>query len=152
MEAVMAAINAVRSRRSEMNVPPSRKAVLILVTGTPAIYTQGAHFIKRLACVSELTVTDAAPADAAGMVTLATADASLYLPLADLVDVEQELARIAKEKEKAEEGLRRIEAKLSNENFVSKAPANVVEGQRQQAEKYRALIAKLEESAAQMRS
>ena len=69
------------------------------------------------------------------MVTLATADASLYLPLADLVDVEQELARIAKEKEKAEEGLRRIEAKLSNENFVSKAPANVVEGQRQQAEK-----------------
>ena len=152
MEAVMAAINAVRSRRSEMNVPPSRKAALILVTGTPAIYTQGAHFIKRLACVSELTVTDAAPADAAGMVTLATADASLYLPLADLVDVEQELARIAKEKEKAEEGLRRIEAKLSNENFVSKAPANVVEGQRQQAEKYRALIAKLEESAAQMRS
>ena len=56
------------------------------------------------------------------------------------------------EVEKAEEGLRRIEAKLSNENFVSKAPANVVEGQRQQAEKYRALIAKLEESAAQMRS
>ena len=152
MEAVMAAINAVRSRRSEMNVPPSRKAALILVTDTPAIYTQGAHFIKRLACVSELTVTDAAPSDAAGMVTLATADASLYLPLADLVDVEQELARIAKEKEKAEEGLRRIEAKLSNENFVSKAPANVVEGQRQQAEKYRALIAKLEESAAQMRS
>ena len=152
MEAVMAAINAVRSRRSEMNVPPSRKAALILVTDTPAIYTQGAHFIKRLACVSELTVTDAAPSDATGMVTLATADASLYLPLADLVDVEQELARIAKEKEKAEEGLRRIEAKLSNENFVSKAPANVVEGQRQQAEKYRALIAKLEESAAQMRS
>ena len=65
-------------------------------------------------------MTDAAPSDAAGMVTLATADASLYLPLADLVDVEQELARIAKEKEKAEEGLRRIEAKLSNENFVSK--------------------------------
>lgn len=58
-------------------------------------------------------MTDAAPSDAAGMVTLATADASLYLPLADLVDVEQELARIAKEKEKAEEGLRRIEAKLS---------------------------------------
>ncbi len=151
MEAVMAAINAVRSRRSEMNVPPSRKAAMILVTETPEIYTQGAHFIKRLASVSELTVTGAAPAETDGMVTLATANAALYLPLADLVDVEAELARLAKEMEKAEQGLARIEAKLSNEGFVSKAPANIVEDQRQQAEKYRALIAKLKESMAQMK-
>ena len=86
------------------------------------------------------------------MVTLATADASIYMPLADLVDVAKELERLGKEKEKAEQGLARIEAKLSNENFVSKAPANVVEGQRQQAEKYRALIEKLAESMAQMQS
>ena len=150
MEAVMAAVNAVRSRRSEMNVPPSRKAAMILVTETPEIYTQGAHFIKRLASVSELTVTNTAPADTEGMVTLATANAAIYMPLADLVDVAKELERLAKEKEKAEQGLMRIEAKLSNENFVSKAPANVVEGQRQQAEKYRALIEKLTESMAQM--
>ena len=150
MEAVMAAVNAVRSRRSEMNVPPSRKAAMILVTETPEIYTQGAHFIKRLASVSELTVTNTAPADTEGMVTLATANAAIYMPLADLVDVAKELERLAKEKEKAEQGLMRIEAKLSNENFVSKAPANVVEGQRQQAEKYRALIENLTESMAQM--
>ena len=152
MEAVMAAINAVRSRRSEMNVPPSRKAAMILVTERPGIYTQGAHFIKRLASVSDLTVTGTAPEQTDGMVTLATADASIYMPLADLVDVAKELERLGKEKEKAEQGLARIEAKLSNENFVSKAPANVVEGQRQQAEKYRALIEKLAESMAQMQS
>ncbi len=150
MEAVMAAVNAVRSRRSEMNVPPSRQAAMILVTETPEIYTQGAHFIKRLASVSELTVTNTAPADTEGMVTLATANAAIYMPLAELGDVAKELERLAKEKEKAEQGLMRIEAKLSNENFVSKAPANVVEGQRQQAEKYRALIEKLTESMTQM--
>ena len=151
MEAVMAAINAVRSRRSEMNVPPSRKAAMILVSETPELYRQGAHFIKRLASVSELTVTETAPQSTDGMVSLVTASAAIYLPLADLVDIEKELERMAKEKEKAEQGLARIEAKLSNESFVSKAPANVVEGQRQQAEKYRALIANLEESMAQMR-
>ena len=139
MEAVMAAINAVRSRRSEMNVPPSRKAAMILVTETPDIYTQGEHFIKRLASVSELTVTNVAPADTEGMVSLATANATMYMPLADLVDIAKELERIEKEKAKAEQGLARIEAKLSNEGFVSKAPANVVEGQRQQAENLRAL-------------
>ena len=151
MEAVMAAINAVRSRRSEMNVPPSRKAAMILVSETPELYRQGAHFIKRLASVSDLTVTETAPQNTDGMVSLVTASAAIYLPLADLVDIEKELERMAKEKEKAEQGLARIEAKLSNESFVSKAPANVVEGQRQQAEKYRALIANLEESMAQMR-
>ena len=151
MEAVMAAINAVRSRRSEMNVPPSRKAAMILVTDTADIYKQGEHFIKRLASVSELTVTDAAPADTEGMVSAATANATIYMPLADLVDIQKELERIAKEKEKAEQGLARIENKLSNEGFVSKAPAHVVEGQRQQAENLRALIAKLEESMASMK-
>ena len=84
------------------------------------------------------------------MVTLATANATIYMPLADLVDIAKELERLSKEKDRAAQGLARIEAKLSNQGFVSKAPAEVVEGQRQQAEKYRALIAKLEESMAQM--
>jgi valyl-tRNA synthetase len=125
---------------------------MILVTDTPEIYEQGAHFIKRLATVSELTVTKAAPSNTDGMVTLATANATIYMPLSDLVDIAQELARMEKEKAKAQEGLSRIEAKLQNQGFLSKAPANVVEGQKQQAEKYRALIAKLEESMAQMKN
>ena len=151
MEAVKDAISAVRARRSEMNVPPSRKAKILIVTQTPDIYAGGRDFIMRLAYASEVEVQAQSPEDLKGMVTVATHHATLYLPLAELVDIRQELERIAKEKTKAEENLARIEKKLQNESFVSKAPEAVVNAEREKADKARALIAKLEESAAAMR-
>ena len=151
MEAVKDAISAVRARRSEMNVPPSRKAKILIVTQTPDIYAGGRDFIMRLAYASEVEVQAQSPEDLKGMVTVATHNATLYLPLAELVDIRQELERIAKEKTKAEENLARIEKKLQNESFVSKAPEAVVNAEREKADKARALIAKLEESAAAMR-
>ena len=151
MEAVKDAISAVRARRSEMNVPPSRKAKILIVTQTPDIYAGGRDFIMRLAYASEVEVQAQSPEDLKGMVTVATHNATLYLPLAELVDIRQELERIAKEKTKAEENLARIEKKLQNESFVSKAPEAVVNAEREKADKARALIAKLGESAAAMR-
>ena len=151
MENVKDAITAVRARRAEMNVPPSKKAQLILVTKRPEPYEVGKHFITRMAYASEVTVTAQAPADLKGMVTVATHDANIYLPLAELVDIAAELERIAKEKAKAEDNLKRIEAKLANESFTSRAPENVVNAEREKAEKARSLIAKLEESAAAMK-
>ena len=151
MEAVKDAISAVRARRSEMNVPPSRKAKILIVTQTPDIYAGGRDFIMRLAYASEVEVQAQSPEDLKGMVTVATHNATLYLPLAELVDIRQELERIAKEKTKAEENLARIEKKLQNKSFVSKAPEAVVNAEREKADKARALIAKLEESAAAMR-
>ncbi len=151
MENVKDAISAVRARRSEMNVPPSKKAQMIIVSAKPENYELGMHFIKRLAYASELTVTTTAPADLVGMVTVVTHDANVYLPLAELVDIEAELARIEKERQKAVENLQRIEAKLSNEAFTAKAPENIVNAERERAEKARALIAKLDESAAAMK-
>ena len=151
MEAVKDAISAIRARRAEMNVPPSRKAQVILVTAQPDNYKLGAHFITRMAYASELTVLTAAPADLTGMVTVATHDATVYMPMAELVDIAKELERIAAERKKAEENLHRIEAKLSNESFTSRAPENVVNAEREKAEKARALIAKLDESAAAMK-
>ena len=151
MENVKDAITAVRARRAEMNVPPSKKAQLILVTKRPETYEVGKHFITRMAYASEVTVTAQAPADLKGMVTVATHDANIYLPLAELVDIAAELERIAKEKAKAEDNLTRIEAKLANESFTSRAPENVVNAEREKAEKARSLIAKLEESAAAMK-
>ena len=127
-----------------MNVPPSRKAQVILVTAQPENYQLGAHFITRMAYASELTVLTAAPADLTGMVTVATHDATVYMPMAELV-------AIATERKKAEENLRRIEAKLANESFTSRAPENVVNAEREKAEKARALIAKLDASAAAMK-
>ena len=150
MEAVKDAISAIRARRAEMNVPPSRKAQVVIVAAQPENYQVGAHFITRMAYASELTVQTAAPADLTGMVTVATHDATIYMPMAELVDIAKELARIAAERKKAEENLQRIEAKLANESFTSRAPENVVNAEREKAEKARALIAKLDESAAAM--
>ena len=152
MEAVMDTIKAIRGRRAEMNVPPSRKAEVLIVTATPDVYAQGSHFIQRLAYASEVKFADAAPADVSGMVTAVTHNATAYLPLRELVDIAAELERIRKEIEKAQNGLRSVEQKLSNEKFVSRAPEAVVNAEREKAAKYQELIAKLEESAKAMQA
>ena len=148
MELVMDAIKAIRARRSEMNVPPSKKAELTVVTEEQAVFTTGIPFLKRLANASEVTVTADAPADVNGLVSVVTSAAKLYIPLAELVDLDAERARLAKEIEKAEKYLAGIEKKLSNEKFVSKAPEAVVQRERDNMEKTRALIAQLRDSAA----
>ena len=148
MENIMDAIRAIRARRSEMNVPPSRKAQLTIATGQTETFTAGAPFFQRLASASEVHVVPAAQApEAQGMVEVVTHAARVFMSLAELVDIAQELERIAKERDKAEGHLRGIEAKLSNEAFTSKAPAHIVQNQRDQAEKLRALIAQLDQSA-----
>ena len=152
MEAVMDTIKAIRARRAEMNVPPSRKAEVLIVTATPDVYAQGRHFIQRLAYASEVKFADAAPTDVSGMVTAVTHNATAYLPLSELVDIAAELERIRKEIEKAQNGLRGVEQKLSNEKFVSRAPEAVVNAEREKAAKYKELIAKLEESAKAMQA
>ncbi len=152
MEAVKDAISSVRARRAEMNVPPSKKAKMLIVTKDPAIYEQGSHFITRLAYASEVTVGTQAPESLAGMVSVVTHNANVYMPLAELVDLEKERERIAKEIAKAKENLERIEKKLSNAGFVDKAPEAVVNAEREKAEKMRTLIAKLQESAEAMKN
>ena len=151
MESVMAAIRAIRNRRSEMNVPPSKKAALYVLTSKPDVFKEGEGFIERLAYADSVTLLDAEPADLNGMVTCATSDAKLYIPMGQLVDVEKELERIAKELEKARKNLSSLEGKLNNENFVSRAPANVVDDIRQKAQKARDLIAGLEQSEEAMK-
>ena len=152
MEAVMDTIKAIRARRAEMNVPPSKKAEVLLVTATPEIYQQGLHFIQRLAYASQVTFADAAPADVSKQVSVVTHNATAYMPMAELVDMAAELDRINKELEKARNGLRIVEQKLSNEKFVSKAPESVVNAEKEKAAKYNELIAKLEESAKAMQA
>ena len=151
MELVMDAIRAIRARRAEMNVPPSKKAQLTVATGEKVVFEQGIPFLKRLAYASEVKVVDAdAALDTQGMVAVATHAARLFLPLAELVDLEKEKARIQKELDKNRKELDKLETKLNNPGFVNKAPANVVEAERERADKLRALLAKLEESAASL--
>ena len=150
MEAVMDLIRAIRARRAGMNVPPSKKAELMIVTDQAEPYQQGLHFIQRLAYASNVTFPETAPADVTGLVSVVTHDATAYLPLSELVDLAAERERIAKELEKAKNGLRITEGKLANEKFVAHAPENVVNAEREKVAKYQELIAKLEESAKAM--
>ena len=150
MEAVMDLIRAIRARRAEMNVPPSKKAELMIVTDQAGPYQQGLHFIQRLAYASNVTFPETAPADVTGLVSVVTHDATAYMPLSELVDLAAERERIAKELEKAKNGLRITEGKLANEKFVAHAPENVVNAEREKVAKYQELIAKLEESAKAM--
>ena len=148
MESVMEAIRAIRNRRAEMNVPPSKKAALYALTSKPQVFTEGEGFLQRLAYADSVCLLDKEPENLDGMVTIATADAKLYIPMGQLVDVAKELDRVRKELEKARKNLAGIEGKLANENFTARAPENVVNAEREKAAKARDLIAQLEESEA----
>jgi valyl-tRNA synthetase len=145
-ESIMAAVRAVRVRRAEMNVPPSKKPHLIIATDKTAVFEAGRVYLSKLAYAGELSISTVPPASTDGMVSVVTGDAKLYMPLAELVDLDKERERIGKELKKAQDDLQRTEAKLSNESFVAKAPENVVAAERDRVEKLKALIANLTES------
>ena len=151
MESVMNAIRAIRNRRTEMNVPPSKKAALYVLTAQPKIFTEGEGFLQRLAYAETVTLLEKEPENLDGMVNITTADAKLYIPMGQLVDVAKELARITKELEAARKFLNGLESKLSNEKFVSRAPEAVVAAEREKAQKTRDLIAQLEQSEEAMK-
>ncbi len=146
MEIIMDAIRAVRARRSEMNVPPSKKAHLTVSTAEGAVFQLGVPFLKKLAYASEVTIVPAGQAaQAAGQVTVVTHAAQLSMPLAELVDMAKEKQRVEKELKKNTAELEKLTAKLSNPGFLNKAPAQVVQAEQERAGKLRELVAKLEE-------
>lgn len=148
MDAVIEAIRAIRTRRAEMNVPPSRRAKVMLDAKEPKIFEGKEPFFRRLASASELEFTDNAPEGA--VVRLVTGSATVYMPLGELVDLEAERARLKKELEKSEGEIKRLEGKLSNQGFIAKAPAAVVDGERAKLEKARELKASLEAAIAEL--
>ena len=144
MESVMTAVRAVRNRRSEMNVAPSRRTKLHIATAKPDVFEEGTAVFQRLAYATEIEVAESFTLD--GAVTIVTPDAKIYIQMDELVDKEAEIARLTKELQSAEKQLATAEAKLSNEKFTGKAPANVVEGVRQNAARLREHIALIRSS------
>ena len=143
---VMDAIKAVRARRAEMNVPPSRKSHLIIVTDKAKAFADGEKFICKLAYASGIEVSAELPESTDGMVSVITDNARMFMPMAELVDLEKERARMEKELANARKQLDGQIAKLANENFVSRAPEKVVNVEREKKAKLEALIENLEES------
>ena len=151
MEQIMDAIRAVRTRRSEMNVPPSKKAHLTVATDEGHVFALGVPFLKKMAYASDVTIVpaDQAP-EAAGMVCVVTHVAQMFIPLGELVDLEKEKARVEKELKKNSAELDKLNAKLANPGFVNKAPAHVVEAERERSVKLSELVSKLTEQLKSM--
>lgn len=154
MTKVIDAIKAIRARRSEMNVAPSKKAKIYIATKhTDAFNAQTEVFFMRLASASEVIVApefDAQTVSADNAVQIITDSATIYLPLSDIIDFEKERARLANEKKRLIGEIERIEKKLSNDGFTAKAPAAVVEGERQKMAKYREMLDGVEAAIAKL--
>ena len=143
MERIMDSIKAVRENRAELKVPNSKKAHITIVTDVPEMYAQAKDFLIRLASASSVDVVTNDLENTNGMVSIATADAKIYMPLAELVDVDKEKERISKELEKANKDLAFLLNKLNNEKFMSKAPQKVVDDIKAKEQKAKALIQNL---------
>ena len=135
-ERVIAAIRAIRTRRAEMNVPPSRKTALYIVTPYESDFRAAIPFFEKLAAASGVSITDAYADE--GSVSIVTDAATVYIPLADMIDFEKERARLEADLAKVESDIARTEGKLKNESFVAKAPAAVVDAERQKIAKFQA--------------
>ena len=145
MEKIMDAIRAIRNRRAEMNIPPSKKSKVYVETTFFDVFAVGSEFIKRLAYASDVGIADTF-GDLGNTVTIVTNDAKIYIPLGDLVDFEAEAKRLQKELAAAEEKLAFINKKLDNPGFVNKAPEKVVQQNRDEAAKLTEKIANLRSS------
>ena len=145
MEKIMASIRAIRNRRAEMNIPPSKKSKVFIETSNIATFSNGVDFVKRLAYANEVEVNESF-GDLGNVVTIITDDARVYIPLGDLVDFEAEKKRLEKELATAEDKLEFINKKLNNPGFVNKAPEKVVQQNKDDAAKLEEKIAQIKKS------
>ena len=153
MATLMDAIRSIRNIRSEMGVVPSRKAHIIVVTPDSEIskmFIEGEGFLERLASVSSTETRTDKTGIPATAVACVFAGGEIYMPLEDLIDIDKELERLAKEKDNLEGELKRVDGKLSNESFVSKAPAKVIDAEREKKAKYLEMYKGIEERIAML--
>ena len=143
-EKIMDAIKGIRNARAEKNVPPSRKAVVYAATEHEELFRSCKAFFEKLASASDLQV--AADWSIDGAVQVVTNDARLFIPMEDLIDKDKELERLNREKANCEKDIKMLSGKLSNEKFVSKAPANIVEQEREKLARAEEKMAKILES------
>jgi valyl-tRNA synthetase len=142
MAQIIEAIKALRNLRAEMNVPPSRKAKILAYVSKELreIFEEGTVYFEKLASASEVELIEDKSLVPANAVSLVINGGELFIPLLDLVDKEKELERLNKEKEKLIGEIDRVEKKLTNERFVSKAPQSVVDEEKAKGEKYKSML------------
>ncbi len=150
MVIIMDAIKGVRNIRNEMNVPPSKKTKLFVVTESADIFAKAEAFLEKLAGASSVEILADKTSVPENAVSVVVNKAEILLPLDELVDKEKELERLTKEKAKLESEIKRVEGKLSNKGFTDKAPAAVVEEERLKGIKYKEMLEKVLESLSKL--
>ncbi len=145
-EKIITAIRAIRNCRSELNVPPSKKAKLYIETAEPEVFAKGEMFFKSLASASEVNITDRF--DGKDCQTAVTDSARFFIPLSEIIDSDKERARLEKEKQKVQKDLDFLRGKLNNQGFISKAPEKLIEAEKEKLRKAEEKMAKIEESLA----
>ena len=143
-EKIITAIRAIRNCRSELNVPPSKKAKLYIETAEPEVFAKGEMFFKSLASASEVNITDRF--DGKDCRTAVTDSARFFIPLSEIIDSDKERARLEKEKQKVQKDLDFLRGKLNNQGFISKAPEKLIETEKEKLRKAEEKMAKIEES------
>ena len=150
MQVICEAIKSVRNIRTEMNVPPSRRASMIIVTDDKALFESGIAFYEKLAGAKDVVVTDSEANIPEGSVSVIVEGAKIFMPMDELIDTEKEKERLTKEKERLQSEIDRVEKKLSNEGFVSKAPAKLIEEEKAKGVKYKEMYDKVVEALAKL--
>ena len=147
-EKLMDYIKAVRTIRAEMNVHPAKRTSMIIETDDLNAFRRGGEYLAKFAFATDVSLTEKYTGDTTGMVQVITHAARGFIPMMELIDREKELARLGKEKTVAEKDIAMFSRQLSNEGFVNKAPAQVVEEIRQKLARAEEKLARVEESIA----
>ena len=154
VEMIKEAVRSIRGVRTEMNVPPSKKATVYVVAEDASVretFEKGKIFFATLASASEVLVQSDKSGIAEDAVSAVIPQAVIYIPFAELVDIEKEIQRLEKEEGRLEKELARVNGMLSNERFISKAPQAKIDEEKGKLEKYTQMMEQVKERLAQLR-
>lgn len=153
MELIMSAIRGIRNIRAEMNVPNSTKANMIFVADSQDVrdaIANGAHYFERLAGAQAVEVRENKEGIPADAVSVICDGCQVYIPLDQLIDISKEIQRLTKERDTAMAELKRAEGKLNNQGFVAKAPAQLIDAEKEKIAKFTEVLAQIEERIAHL--
>ena len=153
IEIIKEAVRGIRNVRSEMNVPPSKKALVYVVSEKEALrktFEEGKLFFASLAYASEVLVQSDKSGIADDAVSVVIANATIYIPFAELVDIKQEIERLQKEEKRLEGELKRVAGMLGNEKFISKAPEAKIQEEKDKQAKYMQMMEQVKERLEQL--
>lgn len=154
IEIIKEAVRGIRNVRTEMNVAPSKKAHVYVVSENADIRTtfdEGRLFFASLAYASDVTIQDVKSGIAEDAVSVVIANANIFIPFAELVDINQEIERLEKEEKRLDGELARVNGMLNNEKFMSKAPESKIAEERAKLTKYTQMRQQVAERLAQLR-